>query len=126
MTNVEITSKPKGQSLPSQKFLKPPTEADRRTEDALVRLGQRVSHARRVRNWTQTELAGLADMGLSTVVAIESGKAGVGMRNFLRVLDALGMLDHFDSVLDPARDEMLVQHGIDSLPKRAKANRRRR
>lgn len=126
MTNVEITSKPKGQSLPSQKFQKPPTEADRRTEDVLVRLGQRVSHARRVRNWTQTELAGLADMGLSTVVAIESGKAGVGMRNFLRVLDALGMLDHFDAVLDPARDEMLVQHGIDSLPKRAKANRRRR
>lgn len=85
-----------------------------------------MSHARRVRNWTQTELAGLADMGLSTVVAIESGKTGVGMGKFLQVLNALGMLDHFDSVLDPARDEMLVQHGIDSLPKRAKANRRRR
>lgn len=94
--------------------------------NALEVLGLRVSHARRVRNWTQTELAGLADLGLSTVVAIEAGKAGVGMGNFLRVLDALGMLDQFDEVLDPARDEMLVQHGIDSLPKRAKANRRRK
>lgn len=94
-------------------------------EKALEGLGQRVSHARRVRNWTQTELALLAELGLSTIVAIESGKAGVGMGNFLRVLDALGMLDQFDAVLDPARDEMLVQHGIDSLPKRAKANRRR-
>lgn len=95
-------------------------------EDALVRLGQRVSHARRVRNWTQTELAELAGLGLSTVVAVESGKVGVGMGNFMRVLNAFGMLDHFDAVLDPSRDEILVQHGIDSLPKRAKANRRRK
>lgn len=48
------------------------------------------------------------------------------MGKFLQVLNSLGMLDHFESVLDPASDEMLVQHGIDSLPKRAKANRRRR
>ncbi|MFC6281154.1 hypothetical protein ACFQND_07935 [Polaromonas aquatica] len=75
---------------------------------------------------TQTELAGMADLGLSTVVAIEAGKPGVGMGNFIRVVNALGMLDQVDAVLDPARDDMLVQHGINSLPKRAKANKRRK
>lgn len=103
-----------------------PNDAERRTEQALIRLGQRVSHARRVRNLTQTELAGQAELGLSTIVAIEAGRSGVGMGNFFRVVDALGMLEQVEGVLDPSRDDMLVQHGIDSLPKRAKANKRRK
>lgn len=94
-------------------------------QNAMDELGLRVSHARRVRNWTQTDLATLAGMGLSTVVAIESGRSGVGIGNFVRVLDALGMIEHLDGVLAPARDQALVQYGIDSLPKRAKTNRRR-
>lgn len=100
--------------------------ADIRITNTLEGLGNRVSNARRVRNWTQSELAGLADMGLSTVVAIEYGKPGVGIGNYLRVLDALGMLEHVDAVLDPSRDGLLVQHGIDTLPKRAKPKRRRK
>lgn len=94
-------------------------------QHALDELGLRVSLARRVRNWTQTDLSTLAGIGLSTVVAIESGRSGVGIGNFVRVLDALGMIEHLEGVLYPARDQVLVQHGIDSLPKRAKANRRR-
>ena len=100
--------------------------AELRITNTLEGLGSRVSQARRVRNWTQGELAGLSEMGLSTVVAIEYGKPGVGIGNYLRVLDALGMLDHVDMVLDPSRDGLLVQHGIDTLPKRAKPKHRRK
>lgn len=100
------------------------TPAETRRQQALAQLGDRVSMARRARGHSQGDLAGLADIGLSTMVAIEAGRPGVALDNLLKVLDALGMLDQFDALLAPAADPVLVQRGVDGLPKRAKTGRR--
>jgi DNA-binding XRE family transcriptional regulator len=129
MTNIAIAQNDSKQFLRSQQLNpKPvtPKKSERRHDDALCALGQRVVHARLARNWTQTELAGMADLGLSTVVAVEAGRGGVGMSYFIRILDALGMLEQLDAVLTPAKDDVLVQRGIEALPRRAKVSRRRR
>lgn len=93
-------------------------------DTTLTGLGERITQSRLARNLTQTELANLAGVGLSTIVGLEAGKGGIGMSFFLRVLDALGMLEHMEAVLASHRDQQLVQRAIDELPKRARVTRR--
>lgn len=93
---------------------------------ALLALGERISQTRRVRDYTQTILAGIAGVGLSTVVALEAGKPSVSMGNLFKVLDALGMLWQLDKLLAPENDEVMLQHAVAALPERSKSGRRRR
>lgn len=98
---------------------------EKRHEDALQALGRRIADARKARNLTQGTLAGIAGIGLSTMVALESGKPGVAMGNLIRAIDAMGLLDQLDQLLLPNKDPVMVQLAVDSLPKRARATKRR-
>lgn len=71
---------------------------------ALQRLGTRVTMARKLRGLTQQELAHLADVSISTVRSMEDGAEGVGLGNFCKVLDALGLLDQLEQLLDARHD----------------------
>ena len=84
---------------------------------ALVSLGQRVALARRARQLSQRDLAFLAGVGASSIVALEKGHPGVAMGTLARVLDALELLTEMDQLLAPQRDPALVQHAVRSLQK---------
>ena len=71
---------------------------------ALERLGVRVTMARKLRGLTQEELGHFADVSTSTVRSIEDGAEGVAMGNFLKVLQALGLLSQVEKLLDPRED----------------------
>ena len=70
---------------------------------------------RRARQLSQRDLAFLAGVGASSIVALEKGHTGVAMGTLARVLDALGLLTEMDHVLVPQRDPALVQHAVRSL-----------
>jgi transcriptional regulator with XRE-family HTH domain len=84
---------------------------------ALSALGQRVALARRARQLSQRDLAFLAGVGASSIVALEKGHPGVALGTLARVLDALGLLAEIDQLLPPQRDPALVQHAVRSLQK---------
>jgi DNA-binding XRE family transcriptional regulator len=71
---------------------------------ALERLGGRVTMARKLRDLTQEELGHLADVSTSTVRSMEDGAEGIAMSNFLKVLQALGLLSQVEKLLDPRDD----------------------
>lgn len=71
---------------------------------ALERLGVRLTLARKLRGLTQEELGHLADVSTSTVRSLEGGAEGVAMANFFKVLQALGLLNQVEQLLDPRED----------------------
>lgn len=71
---------------------------------ALERLGTRVMLARKLRGLTQEELGHLADVSTSTVRSLEDGADGIALGNFLKVLQALGLLSQAETLLDPRDD----------------------
>lgn len=97
---------------------------NRKQEDALQGLGRRIADARLARNMGQSTMAGLAGLGISTVVAIEAGRTGVSIGNVIRVIDALGLMEQVDQLLHPRKDEVMLQLAVDSLPKRSRPGRR--
>ena len=90
-------------------------------EDALLRLGGRISRARRARMLTQSDLASKSGVSLSTLAAIESGSPTVQVGFYLGVLFALDVLDGLDKVAVLADDATLVNRlSEDLLPKRVR------
>lgn len=71
---------------------------------SLQQLGQRLAVSRRAREWTQRDLANHADVGLSTVVSLEAGHAGVSLGNLAKVLKAMDLLVDLDALAAPERD----------------------
>ena len=71
---------------------------------ALERLAGRITLARKMRGLTQEELGHFADVSTSTVRSLEDGAEGVAMGNFLKVLQALGLLGQVEKLLDPRDD----------------------
>lgn len=84
-------------------------------EQAMLDLGRRIAIARKARGYTQPDLAASAGVGVSTVVGIEGGHPGASIGNVFRLLDVLQLLGQVDSLLDPARDEMVTEAGITKL-----------
>lgn len=68
--------------------------------DLLVSLGQRVSVLRRVRKLRQEDAARAAGVSRSTLCDIEKGSGRVEMGNYLRVLQALGVLHDVNRVAE--------------------------
>jgi transcriptional regulator with XRE-family HTH domain len=79
-------------------------------EQALVGLGERLALARKARELTQAELARLADVGISTVAALEGGHDGVAVGNLLKVLSALQLLEQAHQLLLPEKDPELIRY----------------
>ncbi|MEN9842655.1 MAG: hypothetical protein RLZZ612_484 [Pseudomonadota bacterium] len=84
---------------------------------ALMRVGQRVALARRARHLNQRDLAFLAGVGASSIVALEKGHPGVALGTLARVLDALGLLTELDELLTPQRDPALLDYAVLQLQK---------
>lgn len=78
------------------------------TSLTLQDLGERVALARRARGLTQRDLAHLAGVGASSIVALEKGHPGVALGTLARALDALGLLSEVDELLTPQRDPALT------------------
>ena len=74
-------------------------------EEALSRLGRNIRTARLRRRMTQTGLAERLGSSRYVVADVERGKATTGIAAYLGALWALGLLDQFGSVADPALDE---------------------
>lgn len=77
-------------------------------QNQLQALGARLATARKAREMTQGELARLAGLGLSTVVSLEAGHAGVSVGNLLKAIDALGLLGSVQDWLRPGQDPELL------------------
>lgn len=80
-------------------------------------MGERVALARRARQLNQRELAFLAGVGASSIVALEKGHPGVAIGTLVRVLDALELLPEIDLLLAPQRDPAVVQFALRHLQK---------
>ena len=89
-------------------------------EDALQRLGSRISSARRARYLTQADLAAKAGVSLSTMAAIESGEPTVQIGFYLGALFALDALEGLERVATLTDDEATMSRLIESLPKRVR------
>jgi len=81
----------------------------------LASLGERCKIARKARSLTQAQLASLADVGVSTIYAVEGGNDGVSMGNFMKIMHALDQLEQFDEILDPSRDPMITEFAVRRL-----------
>jgi transcriptional regulator with XRE-family HTH domain len=64
----------------------------------LNNLGDRMKRERLNQNRTQIELAQSSGVGVNVIKRLENGK-GCTLTNFIRILRALGKLDHLDSFL---------------------------
>lgn len=93
----------------------PPPE---RIAGSLAALGKRIALARRARTMTQRELAVLADVGTSSVAALEKGHPGVALGTMVRLLDAMGLLSELEHLLVPERDQALTQFALALLAER--------
>lgn len=80
-------------------------------------MGERVAIARRARQLNQRELAFLAGVGASSIVALEKGHPGVAVGTLARVLDALGLLSELNHLLETQRDPGVVQFALQRLKK---------
>ncbi|MCK9170922.1 MAG: helix-turn-helix domain-containing protein [Treponema sp.] len=87
-------------------------------ESVLKELSGRIKQIRIDRGITQTELAGQANVSLSTVVRLESGSS-VQMDSFIRILRALRLLGKFN-VLVPEQE----LHPVELLRPEAKQKKR--
>lgn len=87
----------------------------------LASLGQRCRIARKARGLTQEQLASLADVGISTVYAVEGGNDGVSIGNVMKILHALDQLEQVDQLLDPAKDPVVTQFAVSKLTGRGHA-----
>ncbi len=87
-------------------------------ERSLIELGSRVAIARKAREWTQADLAQLADVGVSTVASLEAGYHGVSVGNFLKVLKGLDLLEQVGGWLDPSLDRAVIGFATKKLGRR--------
>ncbi|GJM23212.1 MAG: transcriptional regulator [Planctomycetota bacterium] len=74
----------------------------------LAALGERLARRRLELNCTQAQLAKEAGVSLRTLGRIEAGES-TQLTNLIRVLRALGLLEHFDSLLPPPTPSPLEQ-----------------
>ncbi len=74
------------------------------SEAALARLGARLQLARKQRRLRQKDLAERIGRSRATVVEIEKGSAKVEIGAYVSALSALGLLDAFELIADPAFD----------------------
>lgn len=94
-------------------------------EDSLAALGERISLARRARRLTRPDLAARAGIGLSTLVAIETGAPTVQIGSVLMVLWGLGLEGTFDTLSNLGSDKELSALMADAVPLRVRTPKRR-
>lgn len=74
--------------------------------DKLVILGENIRQARIARQFSQEDLAARALMSKSTYVCVEKGDPSASIGAYIAVLDVLDLLDGFDDIAAPHKDEI--------------------
>lgn len=83
--------------------------------NALVGLGERVALSRKARGLTQRDLAHIAGVGVSSIVALETGQPGVAIGTLARALDAMDLLGEMDQLVVAQRDEEVTRFALSKL-----------
>ncbi|TDQ39550.1 helix-turn-helix protein [Thiopseudomonas denitrificans] len=91
---------------------------------ALQGVGEAISVARRLRGWSQQDLAVRLDASVSTVRRMEDGYHGTALHTFLRALHVLGRLDAAVELLAIEQDPLGMELVREQLPKRVSGSRR--
>ena len=73
-------------------------------EQELKQIGTNLRIARLSRNWTIAEIAEKIGTGPRAVLDAEKGKPSTGIVVYMALLWAFDLLDHMESVADPAKD----------------------
>ncbi|UYG53935.1 helix-turn-helix domain-containing protein [Comamonas endophytica] len=81
----------------------------------LASLATRAAVVRKARHLTQADLAHLADVGISTVAAVEGGHDGVSIGNLLKLMSALGVLEQTGKLFELQADPGLVDYARERL-----------
>ncbi|ARP79776.1 transcriptional regulator [Bordetella genomosp. 8] len=90
---------------------------------ALLRLGEEISTARRLRRLSQKDLAERIGTSLSTVRRMEEGNPGTALGTFLRALHVLGRLDDLVEAMATTNDATGMQLMREQLPQRVRSAR---
>jgi len=70
------------------------------TDETIIReLGARLARMRLDKDLTQADLAHEAGVGIRTVQRLEAGTAAPQLTMFIRILRALGIVEHFDLLI---------------------------
>ena len=82
----------------------------RSTDEAiLAEFGNRLATLRLEQNLTQSQLAREAGVSKPTLQRMESGAVATQLSSFLRVCRALGLLEHFESLIPEATTSPMAQ-----------------
>ena len=75
----------------------------------LTELGSRICQFRLEKNWTQSDIATQAGVGLRTVQRLESGQAGTQLSSFVRILRVLGLTERINLLIPEAVPSPVAQ-----------------
>lgn len=101
-----------------------PTMPPGRVRRALRKLGQDIRDARKRRGLSMDTVADRAFTSRKTLRRIENGDHGVSIGIYASVLHALGLLDGFEMLADPANDDIGMGLASANLPKRISTKKR--
>lgn len=85
------------------------------------RLAEDVAAWRKLKGLTQAQLADRSGIGSATLARLERGEGGASIENLLKVLRALGILDHVLKALDPYETDIGRLRSDQELPQRVRS-----
>ena len=97
-----------------------------KVSQAIAKLGQDISLARRMRRITAEEFAQRMGVSRATLHRLENGDPGVSLNTLTMAMAALGRLDAITKLADPAGDDigvMLMRHQAPRRIQRARTKR---
>lgn len=90
----------------------------RPVERAMLKIGEDISFARRVRRIAADDFAKRIGISRATLHRLEKGDPGISLNTLAMALHALGRLDVLMNIVDPASDHVSVMQMRVQAPKR--------
>lgn len=103
--------------------MNPDKLASRQGTKELIKLGNDIAIARKLRKFTQQRLAEGAGANVATVRRLERGDAGVSLGVLVMVLLTLGEEGRLGNLMDVSRDDIGLVIRTNDLPKRVRSKR---
>lgn len=100
----------------------PPEPVDK----AIKRLARKLRAARKLRGWSQKQMANEMGVSRSLVVKMEKGNASTAVSAYACALGLFGMLDELATLADSAHDDADGLIDIEHIPKRVDSRTARR
>lgn len=89
-----------------------------KVENALLRLGENISIARKRRQWTIKEMAERIFVSRQTLSRLEHGDSGITLSVLASALWILGMENQLYTLINPEKDKVGIFHERQKLSKR--------